>query len=65
LKNQPYNPDEVWTVEGPTRRKEETVMREQANNNMKKVLDDQTHFYRTMKTTAKQDDLAEGKMLCE
>jgi hypothetical protein len=39
-KNQPYNPDEVWTVEGPTRRKDEAIKRKADNSNMKQVLDE-------------------------
>lgn len=64
-KNQPYNPDEVWTVEGPTRRKDEAIKRKADNSNMKQVLDEQAQFYRTMRETERKDDLAEGRTLCQ
>ena len=63
--SQPYNPDEVWTVEGPTRRKDEAIKREADNSNMKKVLDEQAQFYRTMRETERKNDLTEGRTLCQ
>ena len=65
VNSQPYNPDEVWNVEGPTRRAEEAKKRAADNANMRLVLDNQAEFYRTMKEKTRKDDLAEGKTLCE
>jgi hypothetical protein len=51
-------------VEGPTRRKDEAIKREADNSNMKKVLDEQAQFYRTMRETERKNDLTEGRTLC-
>ena len=64
-KAQPYNPDEVWTIEGPTRAAQEKVRREKAIADLKLTLSTQANFYQTAKKDDIKQSLAEGKQLCD
>lgn len=65
LKNQPYNPDEVWTIEGPTRKAQDKVRRDKATNEMKSTLDTQAQFYKNNLESERSSNLKEGKRLCD
>lgn len=47
MNSQPYNPEDVWNVEGPTRRRQEEAKRQKDMENLKNTLDQQADFYRS------------------
>jgi len=37
IKNEPYDPELVWNIEGPTRKKTDAAKRKEINDDLKKV----------------------------
>ena len=61
LKNQFYDPELVWNVEGPTRKKKDAEMRKTQNEIMKNQNETQKrNFYQRLKDE-KSLDLAQGR----
>lgn len=65
MKREPYNPDEVWNIEGPARRKQEEEKRKYDLEIQKKTLDTQAQFYRSAKISERVQNLTEGKKICD
>lgn len=65
MNSQPYNPEDVWNVEGPTRRRQEEAKRQKDMENLKNTLDQQADFYRSAQKGQRLSDLSEGKRICD
>ena len=65
FRNQPYNPDEVWTIEGPTRKAQEKVRRTNAMLDLKHSLENQKTFFHNTLKSAREGELMEGKRICD
>lgn len=65
VRNEPYNPDEVWTIEGPTRRAQEKVRRNNAMQDLKVSLDTQKVHFNTTAKTHREGELFEGQVICD
>ncbi len=60
-----YDPELVWNIEGPTRRKNDMAKRQSDNEWTRKTLDEQTSNLRLRKTQERFNDLSEGKKLIQ
>lgn len=65
MNREPYNPEEVWNIEGPARRKQEEEKRKYDMAVLKNTLDTQAQFYRSAKKSERMQDLTEGKKICD
>ena len=65
ISSQPYDPESVWNIEGPTRRKTEDEKRAYDMSVLRNTLHNQAQFYRTAKESERIQDLTEGKRLCD
>ncbi len=65
INSQHYNPEDVWNVEGPTRRRQEEAKRQKDMENLKNTLDQQADFYRSAQKGQRLSDLSEGKRICD
>lgn len=65
IKRQPYDPEAVWNIEGPTRKKTDAEKKAAATSLMKQMNESQRHSVAQRKSDAKSFDLSEGKKLVE
>lgn len=56
-RNDHINPEEVWTIEGPTRKAQENVRRTNAMLDLKHSLDTQKVFFNTTMKSARDGEL--------
>ena len=59
------NPDDIWTIEGPTRKAQDMARTQKRVEEMKKTLNTQAQFYKTNLQNERYTDLIEGKKHCE
>jgi len=65
LKNEPYDPDQVWNIEEPDRKQREAIERKAVNANLKEVnAKEQKGFYQR-KQDARNLDKMEGQKMIE
>ncbi len=65
LRNESYNPDEVWTIEGPTRKAQERLRRKNAMVDLKNSLETQAVDFRTTILSERDSERNEGRVLNE
>jgi hypothetical protein len=65
IANEPYNPEEVWTVEGPTRKAQENLRKKKDRLSLKHSLETQAEQNRTIRTSDRTQELSEGMRLCD
>jgi len=63
IKNEPYDPELVWNVEGPLRKKTDAAVKKAKTDKMLMVNETQKEGFYSRKQAERDFDLSEGKRL--
>lgn len=65
LKNEPYDPEQVWNIEGPERKAKEAKERKAINQNIKEVNADQQKTFYKRRVDEREQEKKEGQEMNE